>query len=173
MWAWIDELSGASASWAQRGRWYDVDDHHVFAVDIGPLGVDGDAEGDIGVPLVFLHGFPSSSIDLADVIDDLARHRRVIACDYPGFGLSDKPDQRYTMAGCADAVVGVLKQLGVRSCSLLSHDMGDTVCGELLARSMSGEWDVEIVDRVITNGSIYIEMAQLTAGQQFLLAMPD
>ena len=31
---------------------------------------------------------------------------------------------------------------------------------------------VEITRRVLTNGSIYIGMAQLTAGQQFLSALP-
>jgi pimeloyl-ACP methyl ester carboxylesterase len=30
-----------------------------------------------------------------------------------------------------------------------------------------------VTERVLTNGSIYIDMAQLTGGQQFLLACPD
>jgi pimeloyl-ACP methyl ester carboxylesterase len=62
---------------------------------------------------------------------------------------------------------------GVAEVALLSHDMGDTVSGELLARHAEGRWPVEIVQRVVTNGSIYIEMAQLTAGQQLLLSLPD
>ncbi|NLA34427.1 MAG: alpha/beta hydrolase [Actinobacteria bacterium] len=164
---WVQELDGEAGEWAARGRWLDHDGHAVFVVDVPSSGPEELA------PLVSLHGFPSSSIDLARVIDDLAVNRRVIACDYLGFGLSDKPDQRYTMAGCADVVATVLQRLEVSRFSLLSHDMGDTVCGELLARNLAGTWDVEIVDRFLTNGSIYLELAQLTAGQQFLLAMPD
>jgi pimeloyl-ACP methyl ester carboxylesterase len=56
---------------------------------------------------------------------------------------------------------------------LLSHDMGDTVGGELLARQVEERWPVEITRRVLTNGSIYIGMAQLSPGQRLLLALPD
>lgn len=164
---WVSGLDGEAAAWATRGRWCVTPAGSVFVVD-------QPAQRDVGrAPLVFLHGFPTSSIDLAPVIDELSLDRRVVALDYLGFGLSDKPDHRYTMAGAADAVVAVLAEVGVDRCTLMSHDMGDTVCGELLARHLAGEWDVDIVDRVLTNGSIYLAMAQLTAGQQFLMALPD
>lgn len=45
--------------------------------------------------------------------------------------------------------------------------------GELLARRAEGSWPVEVTRRVITNGSIYIEQARLTNGQQLLLSLPD
>jgi pimeloyl-ACP methyl ester carboxylesterase len=51
--------------------------------------------------------------------------------------------------------------------------MGDTVGGELLARRAEGSWPVEVTHRVVTNGSIYIEQAKLTDGQQMLLSLPD
>jgi pimeloyl-ACP methyl ester carboxylesterase len=63
--------------------------------------------------------------------------------------------------------------LGVDRVALLTHDMGDTVGGELLARQLDGSWPVEVTRRVLTNGSIYIGMAQLSVGQQLLLALPD
>ena len=63
--------------------------------------------------------------------------------------------------------------LGVDRLGLLTHDVGDTVGGELLARQLEGGWDVEITDRTLTNGSIYIELAQLSAGQLLLLELPD
>ena len=48
--------------------------------------------------------------------------------------------------------------------ALLTHDMGDTVGGELLARNLEGTLRFEITQRVLTNGSIYIDMAHLTDG---------
>jgi pimeloyl-ACP methyl ester carboxylesterase len=67
----------------------------------------------------------------------------------------------------------VMAHLGIDRLALMTHDMGDTVGGELLARSIAGEWAVEIVRRVVTNGSIYIQIAQLTDGQKMLLEQPD
>jgi len=124
-------------------------------------------------PLLVLHGFPSSSYDFAAVLDDLRRTRRVLLLDFLGYGLSDKPDQRYTLAEQADLAMAFTDAVGVGRLALLSHDMGDTVGGELLARQAEGAWPVEITRRVLTNGSIYIEMAQLSPGQQLLLALPD
>jgi pimeloyl-ACP methyl ester carboxylesterase len=73
----------------------------------------------------------------------------------------------------ADIVIALTEALGLGPLALLTHDMGDTVGGELLARHAEGGWAVDVTRRVVTNGSIYIEMAQLTAGQQFLLSLPD
>jgi pimeloyl-ACP methyl ester carboxylesterase len=51
--------------------------------------------------------------------------------------------------------------------------MGNSVGGELLARSLEGTLPFAVSGRVLANGSIYIEMAHLTAGQQMLLAVDD
>jgi pimeloyl-ACP methyl ester carboxylesterase len=107
------------------------------------------------------------------VLDALRAHRRVIAVDFLGFGLSDKPDLRYGMRLQADVVEGVARQVGFTSVALLTHDMGDTVGGELLARSLEGTLPFAITRRVLTNGSIYIDMAHLTTGQQLLLSLDD
>jgi pimeloyl-ACP methyl ester carboxylesterase len=120
-----------------------------------------------------VHGFPTCSYDYRHVLDDLAVHRRVLVLDLLGFGLSEKPDVHYSIGLHADIVQGFVEQTGVRRMALLTHDMGDTVGGELLARQHEGQWPVEITRRVLTNGSIYIEMAHLTAGQELLLSLPD
>lgn len=155
------------AAWEARGTYLDVGGDEVFAVDVA---CSGPAAGD---PLLIVHGFPTSSFDYAHLVDALAVRRRVVAMDMVGFGLSAKPDRRYTMAVQADVVAAVAAHFGIDHCALLTHDMGDTVGGELLARSAEGTWPVEVTRRIVTNGSIYIEMAQLTAGQQLLLSMPD
>ena len=143
--------------------------HHtdVFAVDLAPTGAE------TAEPLVVVHGYPTSSFDYAGVAPRLAEHRRVVLVDLLGFGFSAKPDQPYTMARQADVVEALLRTLRIDRLALLTHDMGDTVGGELLARHSDGLWPVEITRRVLTNGSIYIDMAHLTAGQQLLLSLPD
>ena len=77
------------------------------------------------------------------------------------------------MALQADVAAAYVADLGIERLALLTHDMGDTVGGELLARRAEGAWPVEVTRRVVTNGSIYIEQAHLTNGQQLLLGLPD
>ncbi len=154
-------------AWAARGERMELLGRSIFVVDV-PSG--GRAEHP---PLLIVHGFPTSSLDFAGVVDRLAEERRVVLLDLLGYGLSEKPDLAYTLALQADLVVALTSALGLDRLSLLTHDMGDTVGGELLARQMEGSWPVEVTGRVVTNGSIYIAMANLTAGQQFLLELPD
>lgn len=144
-----------------------VGDDRVFVVDTPA------AETDAGPPLLVIHGFPTSSIDWWPVLPALSARRRVVLFDLPGFGLSDKPDRPYSIASATDAVSGLVELLGLREFDLATHDMGDTVGGELLARQLEGDLLATVRRRVITNGSIYLELAQLTAGQQVLWAAPD
>ena len=51
-----------------------------------------------------------------------------------GYGLSAKPDRAYTLGLQADVVASFVAELGIERLDLLTHDMGDTVGGELLAR---------------------------------------
>ena len=153
--------------WEARGRRITVDDRSVWVLDVPAADEQGLD------PLLVLHGFPSCSYDWRLVLDALGAHRRVVAVDFLGFGLSDKPDLRYSMRLQADVVEGVARALGLTSVAMLTHDMGDTVGGELLARSLEGTLPFEVSERVLTNGSIYIAMAQLTNGQKLLLSLDD
>lgn len=147
----------------------DVAGHELFVVDRG--------SPDDPV-LVLLHGFPGSSFDWRKVVDRLVTGWRVVTFDFLGFGLSSKPDQAYSVFEQADLVETLLADRGIDRAVLMAHDMGDTVAAELLMRA-SGEGDggggtgVEWLGCVLTNGSIFIDMAQLTSGQQLLLALPD
>jgi pimeloyl-ACP methyl ester carboxylesterase len=160
-------VTDATDAWEARGGRIPLAGHEVFVVDIDPI---GEPEHE---PLLVIHGFPTSSFDFHLVADRLARHRRVVLFDLVGFGLSAKPDLAYTVDLQADVVMALTERLGLEHLSLLTHDFGDTVGGELLARHDEGRWPVTIARRVLTNGSIYIGMAQLSPGQQFLLALPD
>lgn len=149
--------------WAAKGLFVD----EIFYLDLP-------ATNDAGLdPILIVHGYPSCSYDWAGCLDTLRARRRVVLMDLPGFGLSTKPDTRYSIRMYADAVETVAKAAGLTSVALVTHDMGDTVGGELLARDIEGLLPFAVSERVLTNGSIYIDMAQLTMGQQFLLAAPD
>ena len=132
-----------------------------------------DADAGARPPVLVLHGFPTSSHDWHRILDRLARRHRVVVPDLLGFGLSDKPDQRYSLFEQADLVEAVAGDLGLDDVALVTHDMGDSVGGELLARSLDGALSFGVTRRVLTNGSVYIDMAHLTDGQQLLLALPD
>ncbi len=157
------------ASWAARGEYHRVLGHRVFVVDRSPEDADEGARP----PVLVLHGFPTSSHDWHPVLDRFARRHRVVVPDLLGFGLSDKPDQRYSLFEQADLVEAVAGDLGLDEVALVTHDMGDSVGGELLARSLDGTLSFDVTRRVLTNGSVYIDMAHLTDGQQLLLALPD
>ncbi len=88
-----------------------------------------------GEPVVFLHGFPTSSWDWFKIWPALTARYRCIAFDFLGFGYSDKPaDHRYTMHEQTDITESVLRRAGVKRFKLVAHDYGVTVAQELLAR---------------------------------------
>jgi pimeloyl-ACP methyl ester carboxylesterase len=139
----------------------------VWVLDVPAEAPDGSP------PLLVVHGFPTNSFDYRAVLPALSRHRRVVLFDQLGFGLSDKPDRRYGIHLHADTAEAVAVALDLGEVDLLTHDMGDTVGGELLARDLEGRTRLSFRRRVLANGSIYLDMAQLTVGQQLLSALPD
>ena len=160
-------MNPLAEAWRARGQVVRLCNRKIFTVDIPAQGTE-----DLP-PLLVLHGFPTSSFDFHRVADGLAAHRRVLLFDMLGYGLSEKPDVPYRLAAQADLAIALTASLGIDRLGLLTHDIGDTVGGELLARQMEGGWGVEITDRTLANGSIYIELAHLSAGQLFLLDLPD
>jgi pimeloyl-ACP methyl ester carboxylesterase len=162
------EGSDEVRAWAARAAAVDVGGEAVAVVDTGspPAAADGP-------PLLVVHGFPTSSVDFAPVLERLSAGRRVVLLDLPGYGLSSKADRAYSLFGQADAVEAVAAHAGLGEVDLLTHDMGDTVGGEVLARTLEGASSLSVRRRVLTNGSIYLAMAHLTDGQQLLRSLPD
>ena len=154
-------------AWADRGTYVDGPLGRVFVVDEQP-GDDAD-----GPPALLLHGFPTCSFDWRHVWPRLNERRRVVAPDLPGYGLSGKPNLTHGMEEAADAVTAVAEHLDLDEVDLVTHDMGDTVGGVLLARELDGDLPFSVRRRVISNGSIYIDMAGLRWQQRLLLALPD
>jgi pimeloyl-ACP methyl ester carboxylesterase len=152
--------------WFARGTIRNLSGHKVFVID--EPAVREEAE-----PVLVLHGFPTSSFDWRNALDVLRARRRVVLLDYPGYGFSDKPDVKYSLFAQADVVEECARELGLRDVALVTHDVGDSIGGELLAREIDGTLGFHVTRRVLTNGSIYMDLVQLTDGQKFLLALPD
>jgi pimeloyl-ACP methyl ester carboxylesterase len=150
--------------WRDDGRYIEHGGHKVFVFD---------TNSHPGPVVVILHGFPSSSFDWHLVVPELAKKVRVVALDFLGYGLSDKPDVAYSLFDQADLAQAVAADCNVEQCVLVSHDMGDTVAAELMKRQSEGNLPFRVERSILFNGSIFIDMAELSAGQQFLLALPD
>jgi pimeloyl-ACP methyl ester carboxylesterase len=154
--------------WYARGAMQRVLDNDVFVVDLPAIGTSDRDEA-----VLVLHGFPTSSFDWRASVDTLRAHRRVVLFDMLGYGFSDKPDVAYRLASQADIAEAIAQSLGLTNVALVTHDMGDSVGGEILARALDGSLSFAVTRRILTNGSIYIGMAQLTDGQKLLSALDD
>jgi pimeloyl-ACP methyl ester carboxylesterase len=105
--------------------------------------------------IVLLHGFPSSSHMYRNLIPALADRYRVIAPDYPGFGLSAMPGRdafTYSFANYADLVDKLLVRLGVSSYALYVMDYGAPVGFRLALKHPE-----RVTALVVQNGNAYDE----------------
>jgi pimeloyl-ACP methyl ester carboxylesterase len=125
-----------------------------------------DGEGPL---LVLLHGFPTSSFDWRETIR-LLPDRKVLAFDFLGFGLSDKPrDHNYTLSWQADLTEELVDRFGGGGPAYVcAHDLGTSVATELLARDLAGELGFELGGMMIFNGAILVEKANPTLAQKLL-----
>jgi pimeloyl-ACP methyl ester carboxylesterase len=119
-------------------------------------------------PLLFLHGYPSSSYDWRALVELLPDQE--FACfDFLGFGLSDKPrDRVYSLLDQADLAERIVDRMGADEVVLVAHDMGTSVATELLARDVDGRLPFRLRSVLLLNGSMVLERASLSASQKAL-----
>ena len=122
-----------------------------------------------GPLLLLLHGFPSSSYDWRLLLEQEAG-RGVLAPDFLGFGLSEKPrDHRYTLHWQADMVEELVRRQGESGpVFFLAHDMGTSVANELMARDIEGALEMNLTGGLLLNGSMIQDAASPTLGQRIL-----
>jgi len=105
--------------------------------------------------ILLLHGFPTSSNMFRNLIPLLANSFRVLAPDYPGFGLSSMPDHKsfaYTFENLTNIVEQFVETLNLKKYSLYVMDYGAPIGYRLALR---------LPDRVqaliVQNGNAYEE----------------
>jgi pimeloyl-ACP methyl ester carboxylesterase len=105
--------------------------------------------------VLLLHGFPTSSHMLRDLIPQLAGDYRVIAPDLPGFGLSDAPDRetfRYTFDHLAEVIGNFVEQIELKKFAIYIFDYGAPVGLRAALR-----FPDRISALITQNGNAYIE----------------
>jgi pimeloyl-ACP methyl ester carboxylesterase len=122
-----------------------------------------------GPLLLLLHGFPSSSYDWRFLLKE-EPERNVLAFDFLGFGLSDKPpDHDYSLFWQADLVEELVRRHGGgQPVFVLAHDMGTSVANELMARDLQGQLEMDLAGVLLFNGSMVLERASPTPAQKAL-----
>lgn len=152
-----DQLTERVTAWKAGGTYETVDGHRIFVRRTG---------GD-GPLVVLLHGFPTNSYDWREVIPALeATGAAVLAFDFLGFGLSDKPTGiRYSLTVQADIVEQLVRR---RPALIVAHDMGDSVAAELMVRDLEGVLTFAMNGVLFTNSSVIIGQAHLTPVQKLL-----
>jgi pimeloyl-ACP methyl ester carboxylesterase len=152
-------LSFRVRAWGDSGEMIELDGHRIFV-----RALDGE-----GPPLLFLHGYPSSSYDWRFVIGAMPR-RRMVAFDFLGFGFSDKPpEHEYSLCGQADLAQSIVaRYFPGEPIVLIAHDMGTSVTTELLARDLDKTLPFELARVLLFNGSMVLEQASLTLDQKLL-----
>ena len=118
--------------------------------------------------LLFLHGFPSSSYDWRPLLAE-GVEEAVLAFDFLGFGLSEKPPGAdYSLLGQADLAEELVRRRGAESAFVVAHDMGTSVANELMAREIEGSLGFEIAGVLLLNGSMVQDAASPILGQRLL-----
>ena len=152
-------LTTRVSEWQGRGSREKFRDHTIHTFRQG-------AEGPL---LLLLHGFPSSSYDWRLLLEqDVPAN--VLAFDFLGFGLSDKPREHdYSLFWQADLTEELVRRHGDgRPVLILAHDMGTSVANELMARDLEGKLAMELAGIVLFNGSMVLEVASPTPAQRAL-----
>ncbi len=100
-------------------------------VNVNGIGIFYRKSGPKDAPVVLLlHGYPSSSRMFEPLLPCLGKHYRLIAPDFPGFGLSQAPDRsvfEYTFKHLARTMREFTDVLGLPQYSLFMQDYGGPV----------------------------------------------
>lgn len=130
-------------SWCASGERVRLGEHHIFVRSEGR-----------GPTLLFLHGFPTSSLDYVGTVKRLASSFRCLTFDFLGFGNSDKPAPPYSYQAQTDIACAVMRHFVARSAFVVAHDYGVSVGQELLARHADGTLPFALNGVVFMNGGL-------------------
>jgi pimeloyl-ACP methyl ester carboxylesterase len=169
-----EKLPFAPLAWCQSGEYFRWKSSLPQNASFESLNIFHTCHGNPDNPAILLiHGYPTSSYDFAGLTQRLEDEFYVCALDTPGYGFSDKPRNGYDYSIFDDARLVdfyIREVAGLKEFSLLTHDKGDSVGLALLQIYQAYAAKPYIIrHHFITNGNIYLPLAQLTRGQKLLL----
>lgn len=148
--------------WKSSGQFFDWKGHSIFVQDTAAPNKP---------VLLLIHGFPTASYDFHLLWPDLAETHRLIAFDMLGYGYSDKPRTwQHSIFNQADIAEALLNSKGIDECTMITHDVGDTVGQELLARHAEGKSGFRLRRVVMFNGGLFPETHRAILVQKLLLS---
>jgi len=110
-----------------RGEFLDLSGARLYYYAAGTRGV--------GVPVVFLHGFPTSSHLWSDVVPLMPAGHRLVVVDLLGYGRSDRPIGRAVdVRAHAERVVELLDELRIRRACIVGHGIGGGIAQSIAVR---------------------------------------
>jgi pimeloyl-ACP methyl ester carboxylesterase len=166
------ELSPLAQAWRDSGKYISWRSTLEKNKSFGGLDIFTIQKGNPENPaILMIHGYPTSSFDFYELFEILSNDYYVCALDTPGYGLSDKPRDGYVYSIKDDArlvdyyIRDILK---LNSLVLYTHDKGDSV-GLALLKLYTQQDEYKITHHFITNGNIYLPLADLKRIQLLLL----
>lgn len=172
--AGMENPPAAALAWCQAGENFPWKSTLPVNEDFDALNIFHICQGDPDNPaILMIHGYPTMSFDYAPLFDEFKDEYYVCALDTPGYGFSDKPlgGYDYSIDDDARLVDAYIREIaGLDEFILITHDKGDSVGLALLQIYQAYETrPYTIQHHFITNGNIYLPLAQLTNAQKMLL----
>jgi pimeloyl-ACP methyl ester carboxylesterase len=170
----MDNPPAEALAWCQAGEYFSWESTLPVNEEFDALNIFHICQGNPDNPaILMIHGYPTMSFDYAPLFNELKDEFYVCALDTPGYGFSDKPlgGYDYSIPDDARLVDGYVRDIaGLDEFILITHDKGDSVGLALLQIYQEyGAKPYTIKHHFITNGNIYLPLAQLTNSQKALL----
>ena len=87
-----------------------------------------------GAPVVLLHGFVLAGDYMMPAAERLSRFTRTYVPDLPGYGLSDRPARRLTLAYLADLLAEWMERLSLGGAYFIANSFGCQILVDFAAR---------------------------------------
>jgi len=168
----VTDIPKLARQWLNSGRFFKWTSASEENKSFGELNIFSVQKGDgKKPPILMIHGYPTSSFDFMELFDLLSMDYFVCALDTQGYGFSDKPRNGYKYSIEDDARLVnyyINEVLNVRKLTVVTHDKGNSV-GLALLDLYKNQNRYTIGHLILTNGNIYLPLANLTGFQKILL----
>ena len=124
-----------------RGEFLDLNGARIYYYAAGTRGV--------GEPVIFIHGFPTSSHLWKEVVPLMPVGHRIVVVDLLGYGRSDRPAGRdVSVRGHAERMLELMDVLGINYACVVGHDVGGGIAQTLAVRAPARVSRLCLVDSI-------------------------